>query len=371
MRLITWGLPRFAETETYATTARLLGRISRPRSVCTLLAAAAVLALATGTAVAAPVPVHSAGKPTATFGRLSPGGALQIASAHCAPKLGDFNRTAACAGDAANIDVYDDENGDLVGSFSFEMHQGIHLQVKKTDFIEYDEVTQFVPLAGTVPAISMEFDASCSKPCHATTHFPQGALLAVGVKGTVSYTDAVSKGHVDETHPNYVLNLTSVGYTLVSSDGPPFIYPFPIDFRCDDTLPGQGAGCVFPRYTPTIRTMTTLPDIAKNIAKAQRGPGKYGKPGSKHPLHRLVNKAQQTKNHNEVCGKKVRGTPPKGKSCDEYPFQSTEEGGTKLSKENRSWTWVPTHQQDSQGGILRKFYYENRVLNKDAFWVKV
>jgi hypothetical protein len=292
-------------------------------------------------------------------------------SAHCAPKLGDFNRTAACAGDAANVDVYDDENGDLAGSFSFEMYQGIHLQVKKTDFIEYDEVTQFVPLAGTVPAISMEFDASCVKPCHATTHFPQSALLAVGVKGTVSYTDAVGKGHVDETHPNYVLNLTSAGYTLVSSDGPPFIYPFPIDFRCDDTLPGQGAGCVFPRYTPTIRTMTTLPDIAKNIAKAQRGPGKYGKPGSKHPLHRLVNKAQQKKNHDEVCGKKVRGPAPKGKSCDEYPFQSTEEGGTKLSKENRSWAWVPTHQQDSQGGILRKFYYENRVLNKDAFWVKV
>ena len=51
-----------------------------------------------------------------------------------------------------------------------------------------------------------------------------------GLYGALSGV-TLSKGHVDETYPNYVLNLTSVGYTLVSSDGPPFIYPFPIDSK--------------------------------------------------------------------------------------------------------------------------------------------
>jgi hypothetical protein len=64
--------------------------------------------------------------------------------------------------------VYQD--GELIGSFSFEMYQGMHLQVKGTDFIEDDKVTQYVVVSGTVPSISMHFHASCSKPCHATTH---------------------------------------------------------------------------------------------------------------------------------------------------------------------------------------------------------
>jgi hypothetical protein len=91
----------------------------------------------------------------------------------------------------------------------------------------------------------------------------------------------------------------------------------------------------------------------------------------KHPLHRLVDPAQVDKNRDEVCGRKVRGPAPKGMSCDEYPFATTEEGGTKLTEKNRSWAWVPTAQQNSQGGLVRAFYYANRVLNGDAFWVKV
>jgi hypothetical protein len=340
------------------------------RAACALILVAGVVGI-TGTAVAAPIPAHFRGKLSASFARLSREGSMPTtASSRCAPKLGGYTRNNACAADGANIDVYDTESGDFVGSFSFVMFQGIHLQVNATSFIEYDQVTQFALVSGVVPPISMEFSAFCAKPCHAATHFPEGALLAVGVEGTVSYTYSVAKGGTDETAPNYVLDLTSAGYTLASTDGPPFIYSFPIDFRCDDALSGKRAGCVFPRFTPTLTTMTKLPDIAKNIEKAQRGPDQYGKPGSKHPLHRLVNAAQQDKNRKQVCGKKVRGTPPKGKSCDEYPFASTEEGGTKLPEKDRSWAWVPEGQQDSQGGLIQSFYSANRILNGDAFWVK-
>jgi hypothetical protein len=352
-----------------ASAIRSLARARYLRAAFALILVAGVVG-GTGTAVAAPIPGHFRGEPSTSFARLSRADSIPTtASSRCAPKLGDYNRNNACAADGANIDVYDTESGDFVGSFSFVMYQGIHLRVKATSFTEDDQVTQFAVVTGAVPPISMEFSASCAKPCHAATHFPRGALLAIGVGGTVSYTDSVAKGGTDETAPHYVLDLTSAGYTLVSTEGPPFIYSFPIDFRCDYALPGKRAGCVFPRFTPTLTTMTKLPDIAKNIEKAQRGPGQYGKPGSKHPLHRLVNEAQQDKNRNQVCGK-VRGAPPKGKTCDEYPFASTEEGGTKLPEKDRSWAWVPKGQQDSQGGLLSSFYSANRILNGDAFWVK-
>ena len=102
------------------------------------------------------------------------------------------------------------------------------------------------------------------------------------------------------------------------------------------------------------------------------GPGHYGRYGSGHPRHRLVNQSQQNKNYRAVCARRVTGPPPKPHlSCDEYPFQSTREGGTTLSKKNWGWAWVPASEQNAQGGYIIGFYNANRVLNGDAFWVEV
>ena len=144
----------------------------------------------------------------------------------------------------------------------------------------------------------------------------------------------------------------------------PRLFTSPIDYRCDDTLAGQGAGCVFPKFSPTLTTMTELPAIAANIRRIQnRGPGHYGRPGGGHPLHRLVNPARQRKNHDAVCGKNVVGPPPKGKSCDEYPFRSTYEGGTALSKANRGWAWVPVEEQTA------KVVFSGNSTMPTEFWI--
>ena len=65
------------------------------------------------------------------------------------------------------------------------------------------------------------------------------------------------------------------------------------------------------------------------------------------------------------------GPAPSGKSCDEYPFKTAKEGGKTLSAANRHTAWVPTSEQNSQGGRITAFYNANRVLNGDAFWVLV
>jgi hypothetical protein len=208
------------------------------------------------------------------------------------------------------------------------------------------------------------FTAWCGKPCSITAlHFPEGSVPKPGLSGTVSHKDAIATGKMHSTPTHYQLDFTAPGYLELK----PADWKSPISYRCDDMLGGRGAGCVFPKFTPTLTTMTQLPAIASNIRRIQaKGPGHYGRPGSGHPLHRLTNKAGQLKNYRAVCGRSVVGTPPPGKSCDEYPFKTTYEGGTALSKANRGWAWVPEKQQAKQGPRIKNFYYANRVLDLTA-----
>ncbi|MFE7356762.1 NucA/NucB deoxyribonuclease domain-containing protein [Streptomyces sp. NPDC057543] len=96
--------------------------------------------------------------------------------------------------------------------------------------------------------------------------------------------------------------------------------------------------------------------------------GHYGKPGFGHPLHRLTDDRKAAANRRAVCG---RTTPPRGKSCDEYPFARTHEGGTALPAASRGIAMVPEKEQDQQGGRIIGFYKQERLVNKDGFWVAV
>lgn len=77
------------------------------------------------------------------------------------------------------------------------------------------------------------------------------------------------------------------------------------------------------------------------------------------------------KDREQACGARVTGPRPAGKSCDEYPFASTREGGTTLSAIYRGWAWVPKAEQASQGGLIIGFYKQYRVIDRDPFYVQV
>jgi hypothetical protein len=294
---------------------------------------------------------------------LSPGEQPE-ATALCRPALDKYNRTQVCWEQILTFTFF--VNEEPVGTLIADLVQSISLKAIGRSWTEHDTIAEAVP-AGTTAPVEAVLGASCNSPCHATAHF--AGVIETGLTGTVDYTDAVAKGHAHTTLTHYTLDY----------DAPPYIpdsvgtWDSPLSYRCDDELPGQGAGCIFPKYTPTLTSMTSLPAIAANIRRIQnKGPGHYGRPGSGHPLHRLVNPKKQRANYNAVCSRRVVGPPPKpGLSCDEYPFRSTQEGGTALSKANRGTAWVPKKQQDSQGGLIRSFYYSNRVLNDDPFYVEV
>jgi hypothetical protein len=52
-------------------------------------------------------------------------------------------------------------------------------------------------------------------------------------------------------------------------------------------------------------------------------------------------------------------------SCDEYPFASTQEGGS-----TSRIAWVPLAENNTQGNTLIDFYRKSRVMTGDAFYVQ-
>jgi hypothetical protein len=343
---------------------------ARSRVIAGVLTAA--LAIVTTTAMPgalARVPAYPDTTAAATITAETPAlrDALSAAhkSAECLPGLGHYNRTEACWSSDFTLNYYLIHK--KVGSIKFVLVQSIQLHVIGREFSEHVAITESKVSGITIPAY-MSLVVSCGTQCHATSQWHPGTRVEKGAKGTISYQDSVRAGGVD-------IELTQYKATFRLINGHhanPLKWKSPLNFRCDDALNGQRAGCVFPAFIPILTSMAKLPGIAKNIRRIQnKGPGHYGRPGGGNPLHRLVDEAQQRRNNRIACAKKVTGPRPKGKSCDEYPFASTYEGGHSLPRADRGWAWVPTNQQDRQGGLIRTFYYSNRVLNLDAFYVKV
>jgi len=93
-------------------------------------------------------------------------------------------------------------------------------------------------------------------------------------------------------------------------------------FRCDNAFVGRVAGCVIPWGTADMDFFTSVtPEIVSHISRAQAS-GLPGAPGGT-PLHRSTDTLANNEAYNRACFQ----TPVVlGKSCDEYPFKSAEEG---------------------------------------------
>ena len=100
----------------------------------------------------------------------------------------------------------------------------------------------------------------------------------------------------------------------------------------------------------------SMPDVAANIQAAQQA-------GHPNLLHRITSRSAIRRNRRQACGSV---TCASGESCDEYPFASSQEGGTGARTQ-----CVPAGQQNSQGGTLSSFYSSNGIGDGDSYCVKV
>ena len=112
---------------------------------------------------------------------------------------------------------------------------------------------------------------------------------------------------------------------------------------------------------PTIKfpcgPRSPMPSVCRNMRDAIRA----GKPAQ---LHRITDKAEiGRKRRASGCTKMVK---PRGKSCDEYPFASTREGGTYAKT-----LLVPIRENNKQGGLLSRFYKKYGIADGGCFNVRV
>ncbi|MBQ1123767.1 hypothetical protein [Streptomyces sp. B15] len=168
--------------------------------------------------------------------------------------------------------------------------------------------------------------------------------------------------------------------------------------RCDNATPGiSGTGCVVPDYRPVFQVSRSgaNPEFARHLSDALASglPGAYP---DGTPLTRMTDRKKARRNGDRACPQASKGGYPRptGYSCDEYPFRSTWEGAYTQSPNTpasgRTFSWCQIKKlnpgtgakgwsacmikegQNSGGGTaLKKFYLENRVIEKDKFFVSV
>ncbi|MFI9163249.1 NucA/NucB deoxyribonuclease domain-containing protein [Kitasatospora aureofaciens] len=157
------------------------------------------------------------------------------------------------------------------------------------------------------------------------------------------------------------------------------------DVRFDYAGPiaGKYKGTVFTAARVELVMSLSDPAVresARHISDAQNNPERTFPsftaktiPGAKEPLHRLVNREEQKKNREaaiKTCEDIWGDYSKSGLECDEYPFASTKEGANKGDR-RYSARLIDGDDNGKGGNMIGEVYSVNRLLNGDAFYVKI
>lgn len=136
-----------------------------------------------------------------------------------------------------------------------------------------------------------------------------------------------------------------------------------------------------PLAAPRLDVYTsTYPEYAAHVRKAINS-------GLPSTLQRMTDATKKKANYNKACPSSI--PRPSGRSCDEYPFQSTYQGAALNGGSVRvpsgcyldvvagsgptgfSRCMIIKAQNSLGGSVLNAFYQNSRVLDKDKFTVRV
>jgi hypothetical protein len=197
-------------------------------------------------------------------------------------------------------------------------------------------------------------------------------------------TTAVAPGAIGYCTTTWSLTFTTPGYPPAGSTSSMS------EMSCDNAIGANGfrparVGCVIPWF-PAAKTYfrSTHPTLADHVARAQAS----GLPGATfaNPLNRNVDQTTIDQNRNLACGD---APSLSGRSCDEYPLASTYQGmafgGTRRTftgcdinaptgvtgPTGVSACMITASENNSQGGLMAAFYYDERVLGTDPYRILV
>ncbi|MEV0502553.1 NucA/NucB deoxyribonuclease domain-containing protein [Streptomyces spectabilis] len=285
----------------------------------------------------------------------------------CTKNQISINRFSECQWLTVHFDIYKQVAGKplLRGTVEFDVKHKMTLQAKSTTWSETLELTK-AKTTGVGKGSRINIAATSSSGTKAKVTFTQGRTLDAPARGSVSYTTgAIAKKKANaKAKTTYTFTASKPGYQ------PGVVSYGSAAYRCDNFY--GTSGCAFPD-APTGISMINQPRIAEGIRKLRERGGHYGDPHGGKPLRWMVNNKQKAANRKAVCSK----TPPTADkragrtSCDEYPFASTYEGGTKLPAKQRTITWVNKAENDSQGATITNWRRAYHVMDKDPFYVIV
>lgn len=280
-------------------------------------------------------------------------------TALCIPGVSGHNRFFNCIASRGEVVFFIIVNGvpRRVGDITFRIEQTDELAVKSTTVTETVFIYDIHKFGRTVPD-GLALVVTCGTGCRGASHGPVALTAGTTHRYTLHFVNSIGAGKVRSNTPTYHWVFT-IG-NPVDTRG--------TEWRCDDKLRPQKAGCVYASFVPTV-SMAALKFIAASIRKIQAR-------GGPRQLHR--NGFLRRSNHDAVCNIRVPPgwKPPPGwplpvdkpgganePQCDEYPFAATWEGGKRLPASQRGTAFVPAGENRSQGGRLNKFFQANRVLD--------
>jgi hypothetical protein len=296
----------------------------------------------------------------------------QTQAVQCQLDTLDFDRTTSCVLTENAFRIFDKKTGAQLGYGDFSAASAVGLDVRSRQWTQRTVVT----------LLFAEGEAKTGFLAFASAAFPDGSGFTAGQSDFLSVTtlnvpvnfdypvsspgSATVQGRIQ---PRFVLT------PLAPVESPPIEYEIgePTSVRCDST-PSVGpatGGCVYHQYVPTYDVSTMNNDTAQvawHILWAQRNlVNHWGWQGHGPALTRTRDLALIRANRRVACG----GRPPAGgKSCDEYPFATTQEGASRNS--DYSWHMVPARQNSLEGSRYRRPWYNSvRLLEGDKFWVNV
>lgn len=307
----------------------------------------------------APVAVQTA-PPATTAGAVAPD-----ANATCRVDTVLINRFSECEWATVRVKVIRVTNGvpRQVGTATFTVRHSMTLNSTSANWGEKFQLSK-ARTTGEGGGITVDVTATAGNGTTATTHYGPH-LLDTGSSGSVTYTTApMRKGRINgKTQTRYVFRFTKPGYVPGSTGYKSATW------RCDNYYGTSGCAMT---DAPTAVSMVGIPWIDDGIRKLRAGGGHYGDPYGGKPLHWMINTRQKNKNRQAVCG--GRTAPPDMKRagrtyCDEYPFASTYEGGTRLPASQRETTWVSPNENNTQGARITNWRRPMHVMDNDPFYV--
>lgn len=158
-------------------------------------------------------------------------------------------------------------------------------------------------------------------------------------------------------------------------------------FRCDREQANR-TGCIVNGTKETLNySLSAYPNFGKHVRNAQAS----GLPGANKPLTRLTASQDANKNRRQACPTRLKR--PAGKSCDEYPFASTQQGAFYGGGSGRTFSgcsisdskfptgvkgakgfsscMITAKENSAAGNALKVFNDRNHVLRGDQFYIKI